>query len=40
MKSRKVLPIILCAGQQSRHRHKEQAFGLSGRSRGWDDLRE
>ena len=28
----------LCAGQQRRHRHKEQTFGLS-ESRGWDDLR-
>ena len=29
----------LCAGQQRRHRLKEQTFGLSGRS-GRDDLRE
>ena len=26
--------------QQKRHRYKEQAFGLYGRGRGWDDLRE
>ena len=26
--------------QQKRHRRKEQTFGLSGRRRGWDDLRE
>ena len=30
----------LCAGQQRRHRHKEQTFGFSGRRRRWDDLRE
>ena len=26
--------------QQKRHRCKEQTFGLCGRQRGWDDLRE
>ena len=26
--------------QQKRHRYKEQTFGLCGRRRGWDDLRE
>ena len=26
--------------QQKRHRCKEQTFGLCGRRRGWDDLRE
>ena len=31
---------ILHAGQQRRHRSKEQTFGLSGRRQGWDDLRE
>ena len=30
----------LCAGQQRRHRHKEQTFGFSGRRSRWDDLRE
>ena len=34
-----MISMILCAGQQRRHRHKEQTFGLSGRRR-WDDLRE
>ena len=33
-------PTILCAGQQRRHRPKEQALGLSRRRRGRDDLRE
>jgi len=32
--------MILYAGQQKRHRCKEQTFGLCGRRRGWDDLRE
>ena len=32
--------MILCTGQQRRHGCKEQIFGLSGRGRGWDDLRE
>ena len=40
MKSRKLVPMILCTGQPRRHRHKEQIFGLSGGRRGWDDLRE
>ena len=40
MKSRKMVPMILYAGQQRRHRLKEQTFGLSGKRRGWDDLRE
>ena len=31
---------ILHAGQQRRHRYKEQTLGLCGRRRGWDDLRE
>ena len=39
MEFRKTILTILQAGQQIRHRHKEQTFGLSGR-RGWDDLRE
>ena len=31
---------IICARQQKRHRCIEQSFGLCGRRRGWDDLRE
>ena len=30
----------LFAGQQKRHRHKEQTCGHSGGRRGWDELRE
>ena len=40
MKSRKMVTITLYVRQQKRHRCKEQAFGLCGRGRGWDDLRE
>ena len=29
-----MVPTILCTGQQRRHRHKEQTFGLNGRSGG------
>ena len=32
--------ITLYAGQKKRNRCIEQTFGLSGRRRGWDDLRE
>ena len=32
--------MILHAGQQRRHIHKGQNFGLSGGRRGWDDLRD
>ena len=32
--------MILHAGQQKRHRYKEQTFGLRGRGQGCDDLRE
>ena len=36
----KIVSMILLAGQQRRHRHKEQTFGyIEGRS-GWDNLRE
>ena len=35
-----MVPVILHAGQQRRRRHKEQTFGLSGKRRGWDSLRE
>ena len=37
---RKMVMTILHAGQQRRHRRKEQTFGLCGRRQGWDDLRE
>ena len=40
MESRKLVPMILCAGHLRRHRHKEQTFGHSGGRRGWDDLRK
>ena len=40
MKSRKIIPTILHAGQQRRRRHKEQTFGHIGRRTGWDDVRE
>ena len=35
-----MVTITLCTRQQKRHRCKEQSFGLCGRRRGWDDLRE
>ena len=37
---RKMVMMTLYARQQKRHRCKEQTFGLCGRRRGWDDLRE
>ena len=37
---RKMVTMTLYARQQKRHRCKEQTFGLFGRRRGWDDLRE
>ena len=40
IKFRKTVLMILHAGQKMRHRCKEQTFGLSGRRRGGDDLRE
>ena len=36
----KMVTITLYARQQKRLRYKEQTFGLCGRRRGWDDLRE
>ena len=39
MKPGKMVPMILRTERQRRHRHKEQTFGLSGRRRRWDDLR-
>ena len=38
MAFRKMMPAILHAGYQRRHRCKEQTFGLCGRRRGWDGL--
>ena len=35
MESRKMVLMNLFAGQQRRHRCKEQTFGLIGRGRGW-----
>ena len=32
--------MILFAGQQWKHRHKEQTYGHREGGRGWDDLRE
>ena len=40
MKSRKVVLVVLFAGQQWRHKHGEQACGHSGRWRGGDRLRQ
>jgi len=40
MEFRKMVMITLYARQQKRHRCIEQSFGLCGRGRGWDDLRE
>ena len=35
-----MVTMTLYARQQKRHRFKEQTFGLCGRRREWDDLRE
>ena len=40
MEFRKMVTISLYARQKKRHRCIEQTFGLYGRKRGWDDLRE
>ena len=40
MEFRKMVMITLYAEQKKRHRCTEQTFGLCGRRRGWDDLRE
>ena len=37
---RKMVTMTLLVRQQKRYRCKEQTFGLCGRRRGWDDLRE
>ena len=40
MEFRKMVTITLYTRQQKRHWCIEQSFGLSGKGRGWDDLRE
>ena len=40
MEFRKMVMMTLLVRQQKRHRCKEQTFGLCGRRREWDDLRE
>ena len=40
MEFRKMVMMTLYVRQQKRHRCIEQSFGLCGRGRGWDDLRE
>ena len=40
MEFRKMVMMTLYTRQQEKHRCKEQTFGLWGRRRGWDDLRE
>ena len=37
---RKMVMMTVYVRQQKRHRCKERTFGLCGRRRGWDDLRE
>ena len=37
---RKMVMMTLYARQQKRHKYKEETFGLCGRRKGWDDLRE
>ena len=40
MESRKMVLMNLFAGQQWKHRYREQASGYRGGRRGWDELRE
>ena len=40
MEFKKMVTITQYAKQKKRHRCTEQTFGLCGRRRGWDDLRE
>ena len=40
MEFRKMVTITLYARWKKRHRYIEQTFGLCGRRRGWDDLRD
>ena len=39
MEFKKMVMMTLYARQQNRHRSKEQTFGLCGRKRGWDNLK-
>jgi len=36
--SRKMVLMNLFAGQEQRHRHREQTYGHGGRGMGWDEL--
>ena len=40
MEFRKMVMMILNAGQQKRHRYKEQTIGQCARRQRWDDMRE
>ena len=40
MEFRKMVMKTLYARQQKKHRCKEQTFGLCGKRREWEDLRE
>ena len=40
MESRKMVLMILFAGQHWRYRHREQTYGHGGGRRGWDELRK
>ena len=40
MEFRKMVMMTLYMRQQKKHRYIEQTFGLCGRRRGWDDLRD
>ena len=40
MEFRKMVTRTLYVRQQKRQRYKEKTFGLFGKRRGWDDLRE
>ena len=40
MEFRMMVMLTLYSRQQKRHRCIEQSFGLCGRGRGWDNLRE
>ena len=40
MEFRKMVMMTLYVRQQKKHRCKEQTFGLRGRRRGWDDMRD
>ena len=39
MESRKMVLMNLLAGQQGRHRNREETCGHSGARRGWDEWR-